>query len=94
MSSGGQIDLETGALRVSVVGGATDAATAAKQPALGTAGTPSTDVITVQGITSGTPQPITGGVAAGVADSGNPVKIGGVGSNATPTAVTNGHHPL
>lgn len=33
----------------------TGAATAAKQPALGTAGTPSSDVITVQGITSGTP---------------------------------------
>ena len=32
----------------------TDAATAAKQPALGTAGTPSADVITVQGIASGT----------------------------------------
>jgi hypothetical protein len=35
----------------------TGAATAAKQPALGTAGTSSTDVITVQGIASGTPQP-------------------------------------
>jgi hypothetical protein len=32
----------------------TGAATAAKQPALGTAGTPSADVITVQGATSGT----------------------------------------
>jgi hypothetical protein len=31
------------------------AATAAKQPALGTAGTPSADVITVQGASSGTP---------------------------------------
>lgn len=30
-------------------------ATAAKQPALGTAGTPSADVISVQGVTSGTP---------------------------------------
>lgn len=36
------------------------AATAAKQPALGTAGTPSTDVITVQGIASGTAQPVSG----------------------------------
>lgn len=34
------------------------AATAAKQPALGTAGTPSADVISVQGVTGGTPQPI------------------------------------
>jgi hypothetical protein len=33
--------------------------TAAKQPALGTAGSPSTDVITVQGIANGTAQPIT-----------------------------------
>ena len=42
----------------------TGAATAAKQPALGTAGTASTDVITVQGIASGTPQPISGTVTA------------------------------
>jgi hypothetical protein len=37
---------------------ATGAATAAKQPALGTAGTPSTDVISVQGVASGTALPI------------------------------------
>lgn len=36
----------------------TGAATAAKQPALGTAGTPSVDVITVQGNASGTPIPV------------------------------------
>lgn len=36
----------------------TGAATAAKQPALGTAGTASTDVITIQGIASGTVVPI------------------------------------
>lgn len=35
------------------------AATAAKQPALGTAGTPSSDVITVQGSASGTAIPVT-----------------------------------
>ncbi len=40
------------------------AATAAKQPALGTAGTASTDVITVQGIASGTPQTVSGTVTA------------------------------
>lgn len=34
------------------------AATAARQPALGTAGTPSADVLSVQGIASGTPQPV------------------------------------
>lgn len=38
----------------------TGAATAAKQPALGTAGTASSDVITVQGIASGTPLPSVG----------------------------------
>lgn len=36
----------------------TGAATAAKQPAIGTAGSASADVITVQGIASGTPQPV------------------------------------
>lgn len=36
----------------------TGAATAAKQPALGTAGTPSVDVLSVQGVVGGTPQPI------------------------------------
>lgn len=40
----------------------TGAATAAKQPALGTAGTPSADVISVQGVASGTPQPVSGTV--------------------------------
>jgi len=36
----------------------TGAATSAKQPALGVAGTPSTDVITVQGAPTGTPIPV------------------------------------
>jgi hypothetical protein len=36
----------------------TGAATAAKQPALGTAGTPSTDVLTIQGSSSGTAVPV------------------------------------
>jgi len=53
----------------------TGAATAAKQPALGTAGTPSADVITVQGATTGTAlkvdgsavtQPVSGTVTATV----------------------------
>lgn len=57
----------------------TGAATAAKQPALGTAGSASTDVITVQGITSMTPlktdgsgvtQPVSGTVTAN-AGTGN-----------------------
>jgi hypothetical protein len=40
----------------------TGAATAAKQPALGTAGSPSADVISVQGVGGGTPIPISGTV--------------------------------
>jgi hypothetical protein len=39
----------------------TGAATAAKQPALGTAGTPSADVLSVQGVSGGTPQPVSDG---------------------------------
>jgi hypothetical protein len=42
------------------------ASTAAKQPALGTAGTPSVDVISVQGVVGGTAQPISGTVTANV----------------------------
>lgn len=42
----------------------TGASTAAKQPALGTAGTASTDVITVQGIAGGVAQAISGTVTA------------------------------
>lgn len=62
----------------------TGAATAAKQPALGTAGTPSADVITVQGVTSMTPlktdgsgatQPVSGTVTAN--QGGAPWSVGG-----------------
>jgi len=48
---------------VSVAG----AATAAKQPALGTAGSASADVISVQGIPGGTTLPVTEASAAGIA---------------------------
>lgn len=48
----------------------TGAATAAKQPALGTAGTASTDVITVQGIASGVAQPVSGTVTANIGTAG------------------------
>ena len=54
----------TGAVTVAASALPTGAATAAKQPALGTAGTSSTDVITVQGIASGTAQPVSGTVTA------------------------------
>lgn len=50
----------TNGLKVQVATSAlpTGAATAAKQPALGTAGSPSTDVLTVQGSASGTALPV------------------------------------
>lgn len=48
----------------------TGAATAAKQPALGTAGTASTDVISVQGIASGTALPVSPSVDLGSGTSG------------------------
>jgi len=41
----------------------TGAATAAKQPAIGTAGTTSADVISVQGIASMTPLTVTGSIS-------------------------------
>lgn len=72
----------------------TGAATAAKQPALGTAGTASADVITVQGIASmvalkvdgsGVTQPISGSVTA---------NIGTVGTLATAANQTTGNSSL
>ncbi len=53
---------QSGAWNITNVSGTvslpTGASTAAKQPALGTAGTSSADVLSVQGVASGTPQPI------------------------------------
>lgn len=54
----------------------TGAATAAKQPALGTAGTASTDVITVQGIASMTPLLVdASGAAVPVTDNGGSLTV-------------------
>jgi hypothetical protein len=64
------------------------AATAAKQPALGTAGSASADVLSVQGIASMTPLFVGGNVASGASDSGNPVKAGGVYNSSAPTFTT------
>lgn len=70
-----QVDIVTSALP-------TGAATAAKQPALGTAGTASSDVITVQGIASmtalvvdgsGVTQPVSGTVTANLSATDNAV---------------------
>ena len=65
----------------------TGAATAAKQPALGTAGSASTDVITVQGIASGTAQPVSIATAP-VLVAGSAV-IGKVGIDQTTPGTTN-----
>jgi hypothetical protein len=82
------------------------ASTAAKQPALGTAGTASADVITVQGIASMTAlkvdgsavtQPVSmatntpvGNVAHDGVDSGAPIKMGGRADTTFQTAVSDG----
>lgn len=58
------------------------AATAAKQPALGTAGTPSSDVITVQGVTSMTPLVVDGSAVT------QPVSLASVPSHAVTNAGT------
>jgi hypothetical protein len=54
----------TGAVNVTTSALPAGAATEAKQPSLGTAGSPSVNVITVQGITNGTAIPISGTVTA------------------------------
>jgi len=64
----------------------TGAATAAKQPALGTAGTPSADVITVQGVTSMTALKVDGSAVT------QPVSISG--NQAVNVAQINGVTPL
>lgn len=57
---------QTGTWNITNVSGTvslpTGASTAAKQPGLGTAGNPSADVISIQGITSGTAVPISGSI--------------------------------
>lgn len=72
------------------------AATAAKQPALGTAGSASTDVITVQGITSGTPIPVSDNSGSLTVDNGGtfPVQAAqsGTWNVGTVTTVTNVVH--
>lgn len=73
----------------------TGAATAAKQPALGTAGSAATDVITVQGITSMTPLSVSGTISQGTSaglGSGWPVINGTVAvQTAAWTSATSGN---
>jgi hypothetical protein len=81
----------------------TGASTAAKHPALGTAGSASADVISVQGVASmtalkvdgsGVTQPVSGTVtaagaaASGASKSGNPVQVGAVFNTTQPTVTT------
>lgn len=77
-----QVDIVSSALP-------TGAATAAKQPALGTAGTPSTDVISIQGVASGTVVPVSDGGGSLTVDG--TVAVSGtvtVGSHAVTNAGT------
>lgn len=86
----------SGNLKVNIVAGSGSVPT-------GAAGTPSTSVVTVQGIAGATPQPVSidhttpgttdavvaaGNVASAAADSGNPVKIGGVYNSTSPSLTT------
>lgn len=66
------------------------ASTAAKQPALGTAGTPSADVISIQGVASMTAVQTGGNIAHDGVDAGNPHKMGGraIAHGTNPTAVS------
>ncbi len=75
--AGGSLTVDgTVTANLGTIGGA---ATAAKQPALGTAGTASTDVITIQGIASGTVVP--------VADGGGSLTVDGAISFTAPQHV-------
>lgn len=68
------------------------AATAAKQPAIGTAGTPSADVISVQGVSGGTALPVSqsGTWSVTVADGGGSITVDGSVSITGSVAVTDG----
>lgn len=56
----------------------------------GSAGSPNAAVVTVQGITGGVAQPVTGDVASGTTDSGAPQKIGGLVNTGIPNVLTTG----
>lgn len=72
----------------------TGAATAAKQPALGTAGTASSDVITVQGIASMTALKVDGSAVTQPVSGTVTANQGGTWNIATVTAVTGITNPL
>lgn len=74
--------IQSGAYNITNISGTislpTGASTAAKQPALGTAGASSADVLTVQGVASMTPLFVGGAAAVGAAPTANPVPVSGV----------------
>lgn len=81
-------------MQVDVVASAlpTGAATAAKQPALGTAGTPSADVISIQGVASGTVVPVSDGGGALTVDGTVAATQSGAWNVGTVTTITNVVH--
>jgi hypothetical protein len=85
--------VNTGAVVVSSSVLPTGAATAAKQPALGTAGSASTDVITVQGIASGTAQPVSAAslpLPSGASTSAKQPALGTAGTPSTDVLTVQG----
>lgn len=88
LAAGGGLKVEGVAGGVAQPVSSTTLATAAKQPALGTAGTPSADVITVQGVAAGTPLFVSGNVASDLPVTANPQLGGGRASTAVPSAVS------
>lgn len=81
INSGAQASLPAGSANIGSVtanlGTLNGAATAAKQPALGTAGTPSTDVLSMQGILNGVPFGADTVVRSTSTDRGGTITTGG-----------------
>lgn len=67
----------------------TGAATAAKQPAIGTAGTPSADVLSIQGIPSMTPLIIAGNTTTTAVGAANPISVK-ITDGTNPMGIVNG----
>ena len=72
----------------------TGASIAAKQPALGVAGTPSTDVISVQGVASGTPQPVSDDGGSLTVDNGGTFAVQDSQKVADNAGFTDGSTPV
>lgn len=79
--SGNVASMTSNALNVAVTTGTISA---------GTAGSPSSNIVSVQGVTNMTAVAVGGDVASGTTDAGNPVKVGGQARVTFPTAVADG----